>query len=406
LSGYYGILYNGAKLVILYFVKTNIIILITMIYKTEKPAILMLQDGTYFEGIGFGATNKIIGEMTFTAIPGSGYVQTLTDPTYKDKIVLFTYPGIGNFGVKAKDKDEYGILKHFESNTTHLKGMVVNECCEKPHHYESVRTLEDWMIEENIPGIQWIDTRLLTQMLVEKGSQIVLIQVYNEGEKPDIEKLKEEVKNIDDSSQKNLTENVSVKDIITYTPHDPKSKVVIIDLGVKNNIIRTLLAKSCEIAIVPFDSSYEKIMDLKPDGILLSNGPGNPSLLNDSINTIKKIIENNIPTLGIGLGNVLIGLAAGADHYKMTAEHRGGRTTVESATGLCYITFQNHAFCLKDVEKGGFKQYFHDKDDDSNEGLIHESKPIFSVGFNPEASPGALDMLEMLFNKFISLMEV
>jgi carbamoyl-phosphate synthase small subunit len=377
-----------------------------MIYKNEKPAILMFQDGTYFEGIGFGAVKKVVGEMTFTGIPGSGYVEILTDPTYRDKIVLFTYPCIGNFGVKAKDKDDYGILKHFESNTTHLKGMIVNEYCDLPHHYESVRTLEDWMIEEDIPGIQWIDTRMLTQMLVEKGSQIALIQVLNNGEKPDIEKLKDEIKSIGDLSQKTLTEDVSVKEIITYIPQNPQSKVIIIDLGVKNNIIRTLLAKSCEVVIVPWNTTYEKIMELNPKGVLVSSGPGNPSLLTDSINTIKILIENSIPTIGIGLGNVLIGLAADADYYKMTAEHRGGRTTVESATGLCYITFQNHAFCLKDVEKGGFKQYFHDKDDDTNEGIIHESKPIFSVGFNPEASPGALDMLEMIFNKFIKLMEV
>lgn len=377
-----------------------------MILKTEKPAILMLQDGNYFEGIAFGATKKVIGEMTFTGIPGSGYVEILTDPTYRDKIVLFTYPCIGNFGVKAKDKDEYGILKHFESNSTHLKGIIVNEYCENSHHYESVRTLEDWMIEENIPGIQWIDTRMLTQMLVEKGSQIALIQTFSTGEKPDIEKLKDELKNIEDLSQKLITEDVSVKQIVSYTPQDPKNKVVILDLGVKNNIIRTLLAKSCEVVIVPHNSSYEKIMELKPNGVLVSNGPGNPSLLTDSINTIKNLIKNNITTMGIGLGNVLIGLAADADYYKMTAEHRGGRTTVETATGHCYITFQNHNFCLKDVEKGGFKQYFYDKDDDTNEGLIHENKPIFSVGFNPEASPGALDMVEMIFNKFIKLMEV
>ena len=377
-----------------------------MIYKDEKPAILMFQDGTYFEGIGFGAINKVIGELTFTAIPGSGYVEILTDPTLRDKIVLFTYPSIGNFGVPAKEKDDYGILKLFESNKTHLKGMIVNEYCEIPSHYESIRTLEDWMIEENIPGIQWIDTRMLTQMLVEEGSKIVLIQVCNKGEKPNIEELKNELSKIDDLNQKNLTEDVSVKELITFTPKDLKRKVVIIDLGLKNNIIRTLLSKSCEVIVVPYNYSYEKIMDLKPNGVLLSNGPGNPSFLIDPINTVKNLIKNSIPTMGIGLGNILIGLAAEADYYKMIAEHRGGRTTVESATGHCYITFQNHAFCLKDVKKEGFKQYFHDKDDETNEGLIHESKPIFSVAFNPEASPGALDMKERIFNQFIELMEV
>jgi len=377
-----------------------------MIYRNEKPAVLMFQDGTYFEGIGFGAVNKVIGKLTFTAIPGSGYVEILTDPTFHDQIVLFTYPSIGNYGVPAKEKDEYGILKLFESNIIHLKGMIVNEYCEIPSHYESIRTLEDWMIEENIPGIQWIDTRILTQMLVKEGSKIVLIQVYNKGEKPNIEELKNELNKIDDLSQKNLTEDVSVKEIITFTPKNPKRKVVIIDLGLKNNIIRTLLSKSCEVIIVPYNYSYEKIMDLKPNGVLISNGPGNPSFLADPINTAKKLIENSIPTMGIGLGNILIGLAAEADYYKMIAEHRGGRTTVESATGHCYITFQNHSFCLKDVEKEGFKQYFHDKDDETNEGLIHESKPIFSVAFNPEASPGALDMKERIFDQFIKFMEV
>ena len=179
-----------------------------MIYKNEKPAILMLKDGTYYEGIGFGAVKKVIGEMTFSGIPGSGYVEIFTDPTYRDKILLFTYPCIGNFGVKAKHKDEYGILKHFESNETHLKGIIVNEYCELPHHYESVRTLEAWMLKENIPGIQWIDTRMLTQMLVEKGSQVALIQTFNNGEKPDINKLKEEIKVYEEPTQKNLTEEV------------------------------------------------------------------------------------------------------------------------------------------------------------------------------------------------------
>lgn len=377
-----------------------------MIYKNEKPAILMFQDGTFFEGIGFGATKKVSGEITFSAIPGSGYVETLTDPTFKDQIVLFTYPSIGNYGVPAKILDGNGIVKQFESDRIQLKALIVNEYCEIPNHYESVRTLEDWLVEEDIPGIQWIDTRMITQSFVENGSKLGLLQVFNRGEKPNIEALKEEVQKIEDSINKNLVETVSVKEIRKISPQNPKGTVAIVDLGLKNNIIRTLLSKDIEVCIVPYNYTYDKIKELSPNGILISNGPGNPNIYKEPIEIAKNLINNSVPTMGIGLGNNIIGLAAGGTCYKMIAEHRGGRTTVESATRHCYITFQNHAYCLKDIERDGFKELYYDKDDNSNDGIIHESKPIFSVAFNPDASPGALDMKDQIFDKFIKLMGV
>lgn len=377
-----------------------------MIYKNEKPAILMLQDGSYYEGIGFGAQGKVSGEITFTSIPGSGYIEILTDPVYKDQIILFTYPSIGNFGVPAIEEDEYGILTKYESNQIQLKGMIVNEYCKNPSHYEMVRTLEEWLIEENIPGIQWIDTRLITQHLVEKGSQLGLIQVLESGEKPDIDELKKEVLTIPAPTNNNLVEKVSTKNTVTYTPHYLKGRVVILDLGLKNNIIRTLLAKDMEVIVVPYTTTYDQIMNFKPNGVLLSNGPGNPQINDTPITLAKQLIEKSVPTMGIGLGHIIIGLAGGATAYKMTAEHRGGRTTVENTTDHCYITFHNHAYCLKDIDRNGFKELYHDKDDNTNEGLIHESKPIFSVAFNPEASPGALDMKDPIFDKFIKMMEV
>jgi carbamoyl-phosphate synthase small subunit len=377
-----------------------------MIYKNEKPAILMFQDGSYFEGIGFGAVKKVSGEVTFTTIPGSGYVEVVTDPTYKDQIVLFTYPSIGNYGVPDKVKDEFGILKQFESESIKIKGLIVNEYCEDPSHYESIRTLEDWLIEENIPGIQWIDTRRITQEFVINGSKLGLIQVLEVGQKPNIDALKAEAQNIEDPSNKNLVDTVSIKDIKKITLENPKGSVVILDLGIKNNILRTLLSKNIEVTIVPYNYPYDKIMEFKPNGVLITNGPGNPKIYKEPIEVAKNLIKNSIPTMGIGMGNFIIGIAAGASCYKLIAEHRGGRTTVESGTENCYITFQNHAYCLKDIEKDGVKQLFHDKDDNTNEGLIYESKPIFSVAFNPEASPGALDMKNQIFNKFIDLMEV
>jgi len=377
-----------------------------MIYNNEKPAILMFKDGTYFEGIGFGAVKKVSGEITFSTIPGSGYVETLTDPTYKDQIVLFTYPSIGNYGVPAKIKDGNGVLNQFESDRIQLRGLIVNEYCESPSHYECVRTLEDWLVEEDLPGIQWIDTRMLTQSFVESGSKLGLLQVFNAGEKPNIEELKEEAQNIEDPYNKNLVEAVSVKEIRKFTPQKNKGSVVIIDLGLKNSIIRTLLSKDIEVNIVPYNHTYENIKNLNANGVLISNGPGNPNIYNETIDVAKKLIEASIPTMGIGLGNNIIGLAAGGKCYKMTAEHRGGRTTVESATNHCYITFQNHGYCLKDIDRSGFKELYYDKDDNSNEGIIHDSKPIFSVAFNPDASPGALDMKDQLFDKFVNLMGV
>lgn len=377
-----------------------------MIYKNERQAILMFQDGTYFEGIGIGATKKVSGEITFSTIPGSGYVEVLTDPTFKNQIVLFTYPSIGNYGVPDKIRDEYGILRQFESDSIKLKGIIVNEYCKIPSHYESVKTLEDWLIEEDIPGIQWIDTRMITQIFVQEGSKLGLLQVFDSGQNPNINELKKEVQNIKDPTNLNPISSVSTKKLKKFTPIDSRGTVVIYDLGVKNNIIRTLLYKNLEVILVPYLYDHNMIKDLNPNGIILPSGPGNPNILKPAIELAKKLIESDIPTMGIGLGHNIMGIAAGGICYKMTAEHRGGRTTVQNATNHHFITFQNHAYCVRDFHKNGFKELYHDKDDKTNEGLIHESKPIFSVAFNPEASPGALDLKEPVFDIFLKFMEV
>ena len=377
-----------------------------MLYKKERPAILMLQDGRYFQGIGFGATKKVGGEIVFNTITGAGYNETLTDPSYQGQIVVMTHPLVGNYGVPAWEKDEYGIHRYFESNSIKVNGFIVSECCKNPSHYESVKTLNEFLLEEDVPGIEWLDTRAITKILREEGVQIGLLVVFNPGEKPNIPKLREDVKKIKDPNLRHLASEVSTKEIKKFTPKSVKGKVVVIDLGVKNNILRNLVNRGLKVILVPYNYTYEKIMEFKPDGVLISNGPGDPAMYKSVIELSRNLIENNITTMGICLGNQIIGLGAGGSSYKLKYGHRGGnKTVINPLTNQCYITSQNHGFCVRDFEKGGFKEFLRNIDDGSNEGIIHEEKSIFAVQFHPEASPGPLDSL-YLFDKFIDLMRL
>jgi len=375
-----------------------------MLYKKERPAILMLQDGRYFEGVSFGATKKVGGEIVFTTITGAGYNETLTDPSYKGQIVVMTHPLVGNYGVPAWEKDIYSIHKYFESDSIKVSGFVVNECCKNPSHYESIKTLNEFLLEEDIPGIEWVDTRAITKILREEGVQVGLLAVFNPGEIPNIEELKEDVKKVKDPNLRHLASEVSTKEIKYFTPSNPKGKVIVLDLGVKNNILRNLVKRRINVILVPYNYSFESIMEFNPDGVLISNGPGDPAIYRNAIEVAQKLIKNAIPTMGICLGNQIIGLAAGGSSYKLKYGHRGGnKTVINPNTKQCYITSQNHGFCIRDFEKGGFNGFLENIDDNSNEGLISEDKPIFAVQFHPEASPGPLDSL-YLFDKFIELL--
>ena len=375
-----------------------------MLYKNERPAILMLKDGRYFQGIGFGATKIVSGELVFTTITGAGYNETITDPSYQGQIVVMTHPLVGNYGVPPWETDEYGIIKYFESDSIKVSGYVVNECCKEPSHYESIKTLNDFLFEQDVPGIEWIDTRAITKILREEGVQVGLLAVYDQGEKPDIEELKEEVKKAEDPNLRHLAMEVSTKEVKRFIPPDPKGKVVVLDMGVKLNIIRNLTVRGLETLIVPYNYSYEEIMKFNPKGVLISNGPGDPAKYKSAIEVCKNLIKNNIPTFGICLGNQIIGLAAGGTSYKLKYGHRGGnKTVINTETNNCFITSQNHGFCVKDFELGGFKEFLQNIDDKSNEGLIHENKFIFAVQFHPEACPGPLDSL-YLFDKFLEIM--
>ncbi|MHA1757513.1 MAG: glutamine-hydrolyzing carbamoyl-phosphate synthase small subunit [Promethearchaeota archaeon] len=375
-----------------------------MIYKNEKPAILMLKDGRYFEGIGFGASKIVTGELVFNTMTGAGYNETLTDPSYWGQIVVMTHPLVGNYGVPPWEKDKFGIIKYFESDSIKVTGFVVNECCKMPHHYLSVKTLDEFLTEQDIPGIEWIDTRAITKILREEGVQVGALAVYEPGEKPDLDELRDIVEKAEDPNLRHLASEVSTKEPIFFKPDKSKGKVVLLDMGVKLNILRNLVKRDLEVIVVPHHYSFEQIMSYEPDGIFISNGPGDPAIYKNAIKVCKKVLDEDLPMMGICLGNQIIALAAGGESYKLKYGHRGGnKTVIDPITKRCYITSQNHGFCVKNFEEGGFKEILRNIDDGSNEGIEHESKPVFAVQFHPEACPGPLDSL-YLFDKFLKNM--
>lgn len=377
-----------------------------MFYKKERRAILMLQDGRYFQGIGFGATKVVSGELVFNTMTGAGYLETLTDSSYWGQIVIMTHPLVGNYGVPPWEKDEFGITRYFESDSIKITGFVVNECCKHPSHYQSVRNLDDFLTEQDVPGIEWIDTRAVTTILREEGVQVGALAVYDYGERPNIEELKQITIGADDPNRRNLASEVSTKDVMIHKPSNPIGKVVLLDMGVKLNILRNLVYRGLEVIVVPYNYTYEKIMSYSPDGVFISNGPGDPAIYESAIRVSRKLIEDSIPTMGICLGNQILALGAGGSSYKLKYGHRGGnKTVINTQSYKCYITSQNHGFCVKNFEKGGFKEILRNIDDESNEGIEHKSKPIFAVQFHPEACPGPLDSL-YLFDKFIENMRL
>jgi carbamoyl-phosphate synthase small subunit len=373
----------------------------------ERQAVLVLNNGQIFRGTGFGATKRVYGELVFTTFTAAGYYEALTDPSNWGQIYVLTYPLIGNYGVPPWEKDENGVYKWFESSSIKCTAFVVHECCKQPSHYESVKTLNQFLAEENIPGIEGIDTRRLTQILRTEGSQVGMLEVYPEGVKPPSdEELLKLVKLAEDPNLRHLVKEVSRQEPEIFTPKDCRGTVVLVDCGIKNNTIRNLLRRGMKVVVLPYNATYEQVMSYKPNGVLISNGPGDPKQCVETIELTKRLIAESFPTMGICLGNQILGLAAGGDTYKMKYGHRGGNKPVlDLRTNRAYITSQNHGYAVNPATLGpsGFKPLFINCDDENNEGIYHETKPIFSVQFHPEAYPGPNDT-EFLFDDFMKNM--
>ncbi|MHA1729543.1 MAG: glutamine-hydrolyzing carbamoyl-phosphate synthase small subunit [Promethearchaeota archaeon] len=372
----------------------------------ERKAVLVLSNGRVFHGKGIGATKKVCGELVFNTAAASGYNCSLTDCSNEEQIIVFTYPLIGNYGVPPWEKDEFGICRWFEGEKVHAKAVVVHESCKEPSHYESVKIFEQFLKEQDIPGIEGVDTRQITKILRNQGTQDGLLQVFpKEGKIPDDETLINEIKKIAEPNQLHLVKEVSTQEVKNFLPKNPIGRVVLIDCGVRLSVIRTLLTKGLEVIQVPHDTKYNEVMDYNPNGVLISNGPGNPEMCTETISTAKKLIEEGIPTMGICLGNLILGLAAGITIFKMKYGHRGSSKTVKDLiTGKCYVTPQNHGYAIKlneTIKSAGFKSLFINLEDQTNEGIFHEKKPIFGVQFYPEACAGLF-----LYNRFLKNMNL
>jgi len=371
--------------------------------KTGK-AVLVLEDGSTFVGYGFGAPKKVSGEIVFSTSM-VGYPESLTDPSYKGQILTFTYPLVGNYGVPPYDK-ENGVLKYFESDDIKVTGFVVHELCRNPFHWASTRTLDQWLKDEDVPGIYGIDTRKLTKKLRVKGVMLGILHVCEADEEPDLPKLLKEVETVQDPNFTDLVKEVTVKEPVRYEAGGNKL-AVLIDCGVKYGILRNLLRRGFNVMRVPYNFSAEQILDYKPDGVIISNGPGDPKQCVKTIETVRELMDEDMPMMGVCLGTQVLALALGGDTYKLKYGHRSqNQPALDLETGRCYITTQNHGYTAErdSLKDTGLEAWFMNANDKTVEGVKHKTKPAFALQWHPEASPGPYDT-EFLFDRFRKLAE-
>jgi carbamoyl-phosphate synthase small subunit len=358
----------------------------------QRKAVLILEDGTLMRGEGFGAACKVHGEFVFNT-GMVGYPESITDPSYAGQILIQTYPLIGNYGVNTK---------HLESDRPQIEGYVVHELCQQPSHWSSELQLDEWLTASGVPGIAGVDTRSLTQKIRTQGTMLGILSVYENGAEPDFKTLREEAKTVEDPNKRKLAYEVASKDVKRFDVGSDLT-VVLIDCGVKLSIIRNLIARSLNVIVVPPQASAEGILANQPDGVVLSNGPGDPKVYAEVIETTKKLVESRIPIMGICLGCQILALALGGETYKLKFGHRGqNHPCVEIDGKRCYITSQNHGFAVRreSLEGTGLKVTWLNANDRTVEGIRHVSLPVFAVQFHPEASPGPNDT-NVLFDAFL-----
>ena len=356
-----------------------------------KNVTLVLEDGTKFHGQSFGYDQPVAGEVVFNTAM-MGYPESLTDPSYAGQLMTLTYPLVGNYGVPPFSVEPNGLATFMESDKIYASAIIVADYSEKYSHWNAVESLASWLKREHVPGITGIDTRELTKVLREHG--VMMGKIIFDDEPDNIPTAEYE--------GVNWVDRVSCKDIIRYNEGAGK-KVVLVDCGVKNNIIRCLINRGVEVIRVPWNYDYTS-MDF--DGLFLGNGPGDPDMCEDAVNVIRRQMSlSRKPICGICMGNQLLAKAGGATIYKLKYGHRSHNQPVRMVgTEKCFITSQNHGYAVDSTTLGEeWEPLFVNMNDDTNEGIRHKTKPFFSSQFHPEACSGPLDT-EFMFDKFAELL--
>ena len=359
-----------------------------------SKAELLLQDGSRFSGESFGSRCSTAGEVVFNT-GMVGYPEAMTDPSYRGQILVLTYPLIGNYGVPANgetklSENELEIPEFFESNRIQISGLIIATLSKHYSHWSALDSLDGWMQRQKIPGICNIDTRMLTKKLRSQGMMLGKIVV------DDMDLAWE------DPNERNLVAEASVERPRLY-PGSGQKKVILVDFGCKDSILRHLVNKRLDVLRVPWNYDWsEEIVD----GVVLSNGPGDPKMCVDALKVLRKGLRRDIPILGICLGHQLLALAAGADTFKLKYGHRSqNQPCIQVGTKRCYITSQNHGFAVNEKTLPlEWKPWFFNANDGTNEGMRHRERPIFSVQFHPEANPGPTEA-SFVFDSFLDALD-
>ncbi|KAI5796202.1 class I glutamine amidotransferase-like protein [Pyronema domesticum] len=373
---------------------TQVRTLATVVGKAaNKRATFTIRDGPIHQGISFGANKTISGEAVFTTSL-VGYPESMTDPSYRGQILVFTQPLIGNYGVPSNVRDESGLYKYFESPNIQAAGIVVSDHAEKYSHWTAVESLGDWCKREGVPAISGVDTRSIVTYLREQGSSLARITVGDEYDADQDEAFI-------DPEQINLVAKVSTKQPF-HVASTGDLHVAVMDCGVKENILRSLVSRGASVTVFPWDYPIHKVAH-HFDGVFISNGPGDPTHCQKTVFHLQKLMDSYTgPIMGICLGHQLLALAAGAKTVKLKYGNRAHNIpALDLTTGRCHITSQNHGYAV-DIKTvpSDWKEYFINLNDGSNEGMIHKTRPIMSTQFHPEAKGGPLDS-SFLFDSYM-----
>ena len=360
--------------------------------QTEKTATLILDDGTVFRGLSFGCEKEVTGEVVFNTAM-TGYPESLTDPSYAGQLMVLTYPLVGNYGVPPRTFGPDGIATFMESEKIHAEAIIVSDYSHEYSHWNAVGSLGSWLKEEGVPGIYGIDTRALTKKLREHGVMMGKIVIGD---------AKTDLTDFGQYGNVNYVDKVSCKEVITYGEGEGKKRVVLVDCGVKHNIIRSLLKRNVTVIRVPWNYDFNT---LEYDGLFISNGPGDPDTCDAAVQNIRKALAGDKPICGICMGNQLLAKAGGASIYKLKYGHRSHNQPVRMVgTEKCFITSQNHGSAVDNTTLGAdWEPLFINMNDGTNEGIKHKTKPFFSSQFHPEACSGPTDT-EFMFDKFVELL--